>query len=123
MVLKVKEDPHDDRRDYAHPEEYKWFEMSIITRWIQPSTCQVMCVDTPEDLPDELKKSLEKRPSPLNFRDPFAMHVDLINQIILYYDISVWRVRDPIRALEKVSTIYIFDICYCGTRFSLTAMA
>jgi hypothetical protein len=41
--------------------------------------------------------------SPVNFQDPFAMHTDLLDQMILYYDVAVWRVRDPVREAEKVS--------------------
>lgn len=104
MISEVEEDPHEDGRKYTTAEEeYKWFEMSVFTRWTQPDNCQVLCIDTPEDLPEKMRRALEKRSSSLDLRDPFAMHADLINQIIVYYDISIWRVRDPIRRLEKVS--------------------
>lgn len=76
--------------------------MGIFTFW-DGKICKVLCVDTPDDLPDRLKGALEKRSSPLEFSDPFAMHTDLLDQIILYYEISAWRVRDPVRKLEEVS--------------------
>jgi hypothetical protein len=104
MVKKVEHEPYDNDPEYVTgKKEYKWFEMSFFTRWDSPSTSQVLCVDTPPNFPEELKKLLEKRPQPIDLRDPFAMHVNLVDQIIVYADVSVWRVRDPVRCLEKVS--------------------
>ena len=120
MVRKVQKDPHEKEVEYIPDEkeaeyvtgkkdkkkdkkDYIWFEMGIFTRWDDGAKCKVLCVDTPSDLPEKLEAALTKRPSPLNFQDPFAMHTDLLDQIIMYYDISIWRVRDPIRKLEKVS--------------------
>lgn len=106
MIRKVNYKPHDTEPEYVphtNRNGYVWFEMGIFTRWDSPSKCQVLCVDTPLDLPDQLKVSLEKPPSGLNFGDPFAMHVDLIDLIIKYYDLSVWRTRNPVRKLEEVS--------------------
>lgn len=57
--------------------------------------------------PDELRKDLEdfllENPDSLNFTDPFAMHIPLIDRVIKMYDISVWSVRDLVRIVEKVS--------------------
>ncbi|KAJ4232892.1 hypothetical protein NW757_013807 [Fusarium falciforme] len=39
------------------------------------------------------------------------MHVDLIDLIIKYYDLSVWRIRDPVRKLEEVSISPLFVTC------------
>ncbi|KAG7424838.1 hypothetical protein Forpi1262_v014098 [Fusarium oxysporum f. sp. raphani] len=106
MIRKVDHEPDDTEPEYVphtNVKGYEWFEMGIFTRWDSPSKCQVLCIDTPFDLPNQLKASLERRPSGLNFGDPFAMHVDLIDLIIKYYDLSVWRVRDPVRKLEEVS--------------------
>ncbi|KAK0734776.1 hypothetical protein B0T26DRAFT_689624 [Lasiosphaeria miniovina] len=112
MVRKVA-DPHEENPEYVDdpPENgaapvagtkgYRWYEMSFFTRWEYPNKCQVLCVDTPWDLPGELHKALDTRDTPLEFRDPFAMHADLMDQVIVYCDIAVWRVRDPVRELEK----------------------
>jgi hypothetical protein len=107
MVRKVDKETHEDGPDYTNgKKDYRWFEMTAFTRWDHsPSRCQVLCVDTPFDFPDELLKALKKRPTPLDFRDPFAMHANLVDQMIICFDISVWRVRDPIRQLEKVGSI------------------
>jgi hypothetical protein len=109
MALKIKEEPQEDEVEYVTDEKeiekgYRWFEMGIFTRWDDGAKCKVLCVDTPYDLPKKLKAALENRLPGLNFGDPFAMHADLLDQIIVYYEISVWRVRDPVRNLEKVST-------------------
>lgn len=105
MVRKEPE-PHDDEQEYVITRKdkdngYVWFEMGIFTFWDE-KTCRVLCVDTPENLPKRLEGALNKQP-PVEIRDPFAMYTDLLDQIILYYEISVWRVRDPVRKLEKVS--------------------
>jgi len=62
-----------------------------------------MCIDTPEELQLGLEDALRKQLPSLNSSDPFAMHAPLFDQIVLLYDISVWRVRDPVRKIEKVS--------------------
>jgi hypothetical protein len=107
MVSKVKEDSHEEEAEYVTDKKdekgYIWFEMGIFTRWDDGAKCKVLCVNTPNDLPKKLEAALGKRPSHLDFRDPFAMHTDLLDQIIVYYEISIWRVRDPIRMLEEVS--------------------
>jgi len=112
MVHKVekpvgKKEGYDDEEEYvrsvkAVKKGYVWFEMGIFTFWDREK-CRVLCVDTPHDLPKRLEAALNGRPSPVEIRDPFAMHTDLLDQILLYYEISVWRVRDPIRKVEEVS--------------------
>jgi hypothetical protein len=81
---------------------YNWFEMGIFTRW-DKGECKVLCVDTPDDLPQKLMVALEKWPFALDFQDPFAMHAGLLDQIIVYYDIAIWGVRNLARKHEKVS--------------------
>ncbi|KAF7553715.1 hypothetical protein G7Z17_g3464 [Cylindrodendrum hubeiense] len=120
MIRKVDDEPYDTEPDYVHRYNIKrfvWFEMGIFTRWNSSGKCQVLCVDTPFDLPDQLKASLEKRESGLNFEDPFAMHVDLIDLIIKYYDLSVWLIRDPVRKLEQVSMTVLQGRPYTGQLF------
>ncbi|AEO53672.1 hypothetical protein MYCTH_2295331 [Thermothelomyces thermophilus ATCC 42464] len=102
MVKKVEEDAHDNDQEYVTSSKgYKWFEMSFFTRWDHPNSSRILCVDCPPDFPDELLKLLRKRTEPLDFRDPYAMHTNLVDQLIVYADIAVWRVRDPVRLLEK----------------------
>lgn len=85
-------------------EAYVWYEMGFFTRWDYPGHCRVLCIDTPEELQSGLQTVLGKQSPPLELRDPFAMHVPLIDQMILLYDVSVWRVRHPVRKFEKVPT-------------------
>jgi hypothetical protein len=94
--------------------DYIWYEMGFFTYWDHSGRCRVVCIDTPEELQSELETvlqkqwgletALQKQSPPLNFSDPFTMHVPLIDQIILQYDDSVWGIRDLIRKIEKVST-------------------
>ncbi|KAK4245657.1 hypothetical protein C7999DRAFT_42807 [Corynascus novoguineensis] len=101
MVKKVEQDPHEQGPEYADEKGYKWFEMTFFTRWDHPNSSQVLCVHVPSDFQFELKRHLEKRTEPLDFRDPYAMHVNLVDLVIFYTDVAVWRVRDPVRVLEK----------------------
>lgn len=94
--------------------DYIWYEMGFFTRWDHSGNCRVVCIDTPEELQSGLKNffqshskpetALPKPPHPLNFKDPFAMHIPLIDQIVMRYDESVWLIRDLIRDVETVST-------------------
>ncbi|KAK3987792.1 hypothetical protein QBC44DRAFT_116468 [Cladorrhinum sp. PSN332] len=106
MIRKESDDPHDDGPEYAmNPDkDYQWYETTVFTRWDRASPvnrCQVLVVDAPSDCPEELSKALKKQTAGLNFQDPFAMHAILIDQLATYCDISVWRIRDPVRHLEK----------------------
>jgi len=110
MIQKVDEDPHDQAQEYATKEKgYRWFETTVFTRWDSSGACQVLCVDAPPDCPAGVLKALGTQTSGLDFRDPFSMHSVLIDQLVAYSDISVWRIRDPVRTLEKVSTLIPHD--------------
>ncbi len=105
-MIRKEAKSNEDGQEYvvspkAMAKGYVWFEMDFFNVWGQ-SNSQLLCVDTPGDLPDRLQKALGNT-SNLEFRDPTAMYAGLLDQVILYYDISVWRVRDPVRRLEKVS--------------------
>ncbi|RYP02538.1 hypothetical protein DL764_005782 [Monosporascus ibericus] len=102
MVRKVPpEVAHESGREYVQDgEKYTWYEMGFFTRWDSPDQCRALCIDTPECLDSELQTALAQQP-PLDFTDPFVMHRHLIDQIIVLYDISVWRVRDPVRQIER----------------------
>ncbi|KAK0711790.1 hypothetical protein B0H67DRAFT_602492 [Lasiosphaeris hirsuta] len=106
MIRKVESGPSENGGEYVEPgkKDYRWYEISVFSRWESNKKCQVLCVDVPFDIRDELRKALMKRTEPLNFSDPFAMHAALWDRITVYYDISVWRVRDPVRQLEKSRT-------------------
>ena len=80
---------------------YIWYEMGFFTGWDHLGCCRVLCIDTPKELQSGLGSVLRKQSPPITFGDPFAMHVPLIDQIILQYDTSVWRVRNPVREIEK----------------------
>ncbi|GFF32814.1 hypothetical protein IFM46972_03686 [Aspergillus udagawae] len=80
--------------------DYKWHEIGVFTRWDSPNCCRILCVDAPEALRHDLKTSLQKM-SPPDLKDPFCMHVPLIDEIVKLYDQSVWRIRDAVREIEK----------------------
>lgn len=78
--------------------------MGVFARWSHPGVCRVLCVGTPPVLRQQLKTALDESPS-LGLRDPFAMMLPLFDQIIKLYDDSAWRVRDQVRAIEKVTGV------------------
>jgi hypothetical protein len=100
MLQQVKYPSVDGPEYVTNMRGYRWFEVTLLSRWEAGGKCQILCIDAPPDLPMELQKVLAGRPAPLDFRDPFAMHTDLWDQIIVYYDIALWRVRDLVRELK-----------------------
>lgn len=78
---------------------YIWYEMGFFTHWDHSGHCRVLCIDTPEKLPSDLQTALKG--SPFKRGDPFAMHTPLLDQLVRLYDDSVWRVRHPVRDIEK----------------------
>jgi hypothetical protein len=85
---------------------YQWHEIGVFAKWVNPKCCRILCVDALEVLRHDLKASLEKM-SALDLKDPFCMHVPLIDEIVKLYDQSVWLVRDAVRKIEKVHFIHL----------------
>lgn len=104
MIQKVKDGAgNEDGPEYTKGTKgYIWYETTVFTLWDRSGLSQVLCIDTPFDFPTELQSLLARLPALLDFRDPFALHAGLVDQLVVYCDISVWRVRDPVRQLEKV---------------------
>jgi hypothetical protein len=95
--------------------DYLWYEMGFFSSWGDAGrSCRVTCIDTPPVLQTGLEAALQKQSAAaVDFRDPFAMHAPLIDQIIVQYDLSVWRVRHPVRKIEKVGRFRLYDVCCC----------
>lgn len=75
--------------------------MDFFSRWDFPDQCRVLCIDTPNFLRSDLRGALCVGNS-VNLQDPFGMFQYLMDQIIILYDTSVWRIRDVVRTIEKV---------------------
>jgi hypothetical protein len=95
----VKEVHHDGTKI-----AYMWHEMSFFTQWF-PGHSIVLCIGAPKQTSTRLASSLAESTSPLNFSDPFSMHVPILDQMIILYDESVWQIRHMIRRREKVPYI------------------
>jgi hypothetical protein len=78
-----------------------WHEMSFFTQWL-PGHSMVLCIGVPDKVYTRLASALAESISPLNFADPFSMHVPLLDQMIILYDESVWQIRHMIRRREEV---------------------
>lgn len=119
MVSRAAKDekrPNDPEYATDPNKDYKWYEMGFFTFWektagergVDKVILRVLCVDTPHDMPASLKQLLEARHKPeeaIKFDDPLALHGVLLDKIVLLLDIAVWRVRDRVRDIEKVSTM------------------
>ncbi|KAH8696053.1 hypothetical protein BGW36DRAFT_380134 [Talaromyces proteolyticus] len=79
--------------------DYKWYEMTIVSRWDFNGQRRILCIDTPDDFPRHMQDALQNKAP--DSRDPFAMHLPLMDQIVRLNDESVWAIRDPIREIEK----------------------
>lgn len=84
----------------SNGKDYEWYEMTFVSRWEALGSAQILCIDTPEEFPSMLSTILEN--TTLDFNDPFAMHIPLLQEIVRLNDKSVWAIRDPIRQVEKV---------------------
>ncbi|KAF2191309.1 hypothetical protein K469DRAFT_720289 [Zopfia rhizophila CBS 207.26] len=79
---------------------YTWYEMTFFTHW-EPNRCMAVCVDIPDNFLTDLEHALSTESAVLDLSDPFTLHIPLMDQIIMLYDQSVWRIRDLIRRVEK----------------------
>lgn len=118
MVSKAPKDekrPNDPEYATDLKNDYKWYEMGFFTSWektigeggVDKVILRVLCVDTPHDMPARLKQLLEARhqsEGAIKIDDPLALHGVLLDRIVLLLDIAVWRIRDRVRDIEKVST-------------------
>lgn len=103
--VRMVPEPNGNWPELARDNEiYSWYEMGVFVHWSSTGSCRIICVDTPEYLQTQLLVSL-RRKSALDFKNPFAMQQFLVDQILVLYDISVWRVRDPVRQIEKVRSV------------------
>lgn len=97
---------------------YKWYEMTILCRWnVFARTHQVMCIDTPDDFPQELCNALQTSDCQTSHGidcDPFSMHAPLLDQIVILVDKAVWASRHPIRRIEEVRFLssHLFVLCF-----------
>ena len=87
--------------------------MTFYSRW-EPGHCMMLCVDTPDGFREGLKHTLEYKQGLLDFNDPFALHIPLMDQIIALYDRSVWSIRDLIRRVEKACSWSVCNLEWCG---------
>jgi len=80
---------------------YVWYEMTFYTHVASDRTL-MLCLDTPDELRLRLEIALSGSKQGLDLSDPFALHVPLIDEVVVLNDRSVWQVRDLIRTIEKV---------------------
>ena len=50
----------------------------------------------------QLRQALSSCEQPFGFKDPYASHARILDQILILFDESVWALRDWVRKVEKV---------------------
>ncbi|OCK73627.1 hypothetical protein K432DRAFT_387294 [Lepidopterella palustris CBS 459.81] len=84
--------------------------MTFLTYW-NGGAGVMFCINTPASMEKNLITTLEKEdPTPLDARDPFAMYIPLMDEIVKLYDESVWSIRDVLRRIEKIREFENMDI-------------
>ncbi|KAF1813278.1 hypothetical protein P152DRAFT_434213 [Eremomyces bilateralis CBS 781.70] len=73
--------------------------MTLVGRWTQKHTF-ALCFGAPRDLQCNLESALSRDIRGICFQDPFALLSPILNETLILYDRSVWRVRDQIRLVE-----------------------
>ena len=80
---------------------YSWSEMSFFTRWTRASSV-TLCFDVPKTSQMRTHQALVSRQQRLDFRDIYAGHVIVLDEVLALFDESVWALRDEVRRIEKV---------------------
>jgi hypothetical protein len=88
----------------AGGKDYRWYEMAFFTRWTDAGVNQILCIDTPPTLREELTKVLAASPT-LELQDPFAMFRPLLDEVLKLCDENTWRVAKEVRRIEKVRNL------------------
>lgn len=99
LVKMILEEP------LANGKDYRWYEMTFLSKWDKNTgRHQFLCIDTPDYFPRKILGALKGQDhmSVTYYRDPFAMHAPLLDQVVELNDESVWAIRHPIRKIEKV---------------------
>ncbi|PHH72072.1 hypothetical protein CDD80_4798 [Ophiocordyceps camponoti-rufipedis] len=101
----VKKVLYPEEKKALDGKDYWWYEMGFFTSWHHPNSSKILCVGTPETFHDRLRVELGMAPS-FVLRDPFAMLIPLIGQLIELYTDSTWRVRTQVREIEEVCSFH-----------------
>ena len=75
--------------------------MSFFTRWTRISSV-TLCFDVPKTSQMRTHQALVSRQQRLDFRDIYAGHVIVLDEVLALFDESVWALRDEVRRIEKV---------------------
>ena len=106
-MVKRTDKPHDHGPEFVTTTKgYVWFEMDCFSTWNSSGSSKMLCVDAPEYLRTKLLAALQQEKGcPFSWLDPFASHRHFVDQLIALHDMSIWRVRDLVRDIEKASGV------------------
>ena len=90
--------------------EYEWYEMGFFTTWISQNSHSIFCFDMPQSSLADLTKAVSSSSSrALDSASIYALHVNIIDEILKLFDTAVWSLRDIIREVELVDILSNFD--------------
>ncbi|RVD86150.1 uncharacterized protein DFL_004440 [Arthrobotrys flagrans] len=81
--------------------DYTWDKLGFFTTWKKSGRKCMLCLDCPEDLVKNMRKSLDTASRDHFVVDPYAFHQIAVRGIVNLYDKSIWKIRDVVRTVEK----------------------
>jgi FPC/CPF motif-containing protein YcgG len=84
---------------------YAWSKIAIFTSWnFQTNASLIVCFDSPEGFPTQLKEALTVNAELVSLRNPYVVHHVVLEEVLALYDKCVWSMRDAVREVEQVSS-------------------
>lgn len=84
---------------------YEWHKINMHSQWT-PQANEMLCFDIPRVFRDEIWFHLKELPEPRTHRhDPLYLHVAILRAVLVFFDRSVWSMRDAIREIEQVGSL------------------
>ena len=84
-------------------QEYTWYEMNFFTKWTSlPGSVEILCFDVPPVIQSRLQATISSQKHKMAVPDVYHWHTFIVQEIIYFYDSSIWALRDLIRNFEKV---------------------
>ncbi|USW57965.1 hypothetical protein Slin15195_G112840 [Septoria linicola] len=91
----------DDDKSGPSKIRYDWHRLGMFGRWWPGGRFEIFCFDFPTGLKEEIIAQLKVGTIPTYLTAPLGPHAWLLEQIVPWFDRSVWRCRDIVRGHEK----------------------
>lgn len=81
---------------------YNWDEIAFSVSWIRGAGVQVLCFDVPDALRHAIIHSIMSIDISLISDSAWCLNNIIVEEVVAYFDKSVWLWRDVVRDVEKV---------------------